>query len=81
VGDNLIPKFVPTHGQINILTSLADANEQFKLISNEIIVFGGMWGGGEFTLLLIFYNFIVYERSVAVFDTISIICFLLFTRY
>ena len=63
VGDKFIPKFVPTHEQINILTSLEDVFEQFKLISNEIIhgyahlVFGGMWGGGVFTLFLLLYNF------------------------
>jgi hypothetical protein len=66
VGDKFIPTFVSTHEQINILTSLADAVEQFRLISREIIhgyahvVLSGMWGGGEFAaLLLLLYNILL----------------------
>ena len=70
VGDKFIPTFVSTHEQINILTSLADVIEQFKLISKEIIhgyahvVLSGMWGGGEFaTLLLLLYNILLLMTS------------------
>jgi hypothetical protein len=69
VGDNFIPKFVPTHEQINILTSLTDAIEQFELVSNDIIhgyahiVLSGMWGGGEFVFLLIVYIILLWMIS------------------